>query len=207
MARISQAPPLDPIGFGAVEHSSDDVRGAVCGTALSRAQSGDRRAFAELVCVQQRSVYGLALRALGRRADAEDLVQEVFLELHLHLDRIESPAHLGFWLRRTTAHRAIDRLRQRRRRPEPENLETLEEAAHLGAASAPDEDPLLVRRLERLLAELPAVPRLVVILRYQADLDPLDIARTLGLRVNTVKSHLKRSLARLRAECGCEDIP
>jgi RNA polymerase sigma-70 factor (ECF subfamily) len=49
------------------------------------------------------------------------------------------------------------------------------------------------------VAELPAIPRLVVVLRYQEDLDPAEIARALDLSVNTVKSHLRRSLARLRA--------
>ena len=59
-------------------------------------------------------------------------------------------------------------------------------------------DPLLARRLAALLATLAPVPRLVLLLRFQEDLDPSDIARELGLPINTVKSHLKRSLERLR---------
>jgi RNA polymerase sigma-70 factor, ECF subfamily len=66
-------------------------------------------------------------------------------------------------------------------------------------------DPLLARRLERHLAALPAVARLVVILRFQEDLDPAEIAGVLDLSVNTVKSHLKRSLARLRADLSDRD--
>jgi RNA polymerase sigma-70 factor, ECF subfamily len=60
-------------------------------------------------------------------------------------------------------------------------------------------DPLLQRRLHEVIAHLPPVPRAVVLLRYQEDLDPTEIARTLGMPINSVKSHLKRSLAVLRA--------
>jgi RNA polymerase sigma-70 factor, ECF subfamily len=167
---------------------------------LVQAQAGDTRAFAQLVRAYQRSVYSVALRALGSPAEAEDLAQEVFLQLHLGLDRIESPDHLAHWLRRTVSHRAIDRLRQRRRSPEVEDIAALEPGPVVDATSAPDcQDPALARRLGRLVAELPAIPRLVVVLRYQEDLDPAEIARALELSVNTVKSHLRRSLARLRA--------
>jgi RNA polymerase sigma-70 factor (ECF subfamily) len=52
--------------------------------------------------------------------------------------------------------------------------------------------------LRELIGELPASARAVMLLRYQEDLDPLEIARTLDMPINTVKSHLKRSLAALR---------
>lgn len=167
---------------------------------LAQAQEGDTHAFAQLVRAYQRSVYSVALRALGSRTEAEDLAQEVFLQLHLGLNRIESPDHLAHWLRRTVSHRAIDRLRQRRRSPEAEDIAALDAAPAVDSTSAADrQDPVLARRLRRLVAELPAIPRLVVVLRYQEDLDPAEIARALDLSVNTVKSHLRRSLVRLRA--------
>ena len=53
--------------------------------------------------------------------------------------------------------------------------------------------------MTELVAELPPAARAVVVLRYQEDLDPVDIARTLEMSINTVKSHLKRSLTLLRA--------
>src|SRR5437016_8228723 len=113
---------------------------------------------------------------LADRGLAEDLSQEVFLQLHRNLRSIESTTHLRFWLRRVTAHRAIDRLRQRRR----VGFAPLEAAEQLPAALAAD-DPLLRRRLESLVLQLPPLPRAVVLLRYQEDLDPTDIARILSL--------------------------
>jgi RNA polymerase sigma-70 factor, ECF subfamily len=59
-------------------------------------------------------------------------------------------------------------------------------------------DPLLQRHLWRLLSNLSPPARAVLLLRYQEDLDPIDIARTLDMPINTVKSHLKRSLEILR---------
>jgi RNA polymerase sigma-70 factor, ECF subfamily len=163
------------------------------GELLARAMSGDAAAFGTLVRAHQRSVYSLALRMLNDRHQAEDLAQEVFLQLYRSLASVESEEHLGFWLRRVTMHRAIDRLRR-----EPKYLASPLADAELVAGETADADPLLERRLRALLEKLAPAARAVVVLRYQQDLDPVEIGRTLKMSVNTVKSHLKRSLAQLR---------
>jgi RNA polymerase sigma-70 factor, ECF subfamily len=162
------------------------------GDLLTQALAGERAAFAALVRQHQRSVYSLALRMLSDRHAAEDLAQEVFLQLYRSLSALSSEAHLGFWLRRVTMHRAIDRLRRAPR------LESRAEELAAVASETEPADPLLERRLRALVRELPAAARAVVLLRYQEDLDPVDIARTLRMPLNTVKSHLRRSLAQLR---------
>jgi RNA polymerase sigma-70 factor, ECF subfamily len=162
---------------------------------LSRAIAGESAAFTALVRTHERSVYSLALRMLSDRHKAQDLAQDVFLQLHRSLAAIESDAHLAFWLRKVTINRAIDRLR---REPKHETV-PLEENLNL-ASEARDRDPLLQRRLRELVGRLPLAPRGVVLLRYQEDLDPLEIARILDMSPNTVKSHLKRSLAILREQ-------
>lgn len=170
---------------------------------LARARAGDRAAFADLVRTHQRSVYSLAVRMLSDREAARDLAQEVFLQLHLKLSQIQSSAHLAFWLRKVVTHRAIDRLRER----SPVDLASMEEIDALSGEVklfADGEDPLLQRELRRLIREMPPAPRAVVLLRYQEDLDPIEIARTLDMPINTVKSHLKRSLALLRSRL---DVP
>lgn len=163
------------------------------GALLTRAIAGDTAAFGALVRLHQRPVYSLALRMLADRHRAEDLAQEVFLQLHGNLAAIESPDHLAFWLRRVTMHRAIDRLRREPRLV----LSPLADAERV-ASEAVEADPILERRLRGLLGELTPAARAVVLLRYQEDLDPVEIGRTLRMPVNTVKSHLKRSLALLR---------
>jgi len=168
---------------------------------LTQALAGERAAFAALVRQHQRSVYSLALRMLADRHAAEDLAQEVFLQLYRNLSAVSSEAHLGFWLRKVTMHRAIDRLRRTPR------LERVAEELPAAVSETEPADPLLERRLRALVRELPPAARAVVLLRYQEDLDPVEIARTLRMPLNTVKSHLRRSLAQLRERLdGTADV-
>jgi RNA polymerase sigma-70 factor (ECF subfamily) len=168
---------------------------------LALARKGDAQALTALVLAHQRSVYSLALRMLGTRDLAEDLAQDVFMQLNRNLKSIESRQHLAFWLRKVTAFRAIDQLRQRARLA----TTSFDEDMHLEGdthahiySDAGAGDPLLQRHLKLLLEELSPPARAVVLLRYQEDLDPVDIARTLEMPINTVKSHLKRSLEIMR---------
>jgi RNA polymerase sigma-70 factor (ECF subfamily) len=177
---------------------TDDGACSVCDS-LARARSGDPSAFTTLVRRHQRTVYSLALRMLADPHQAEDVAQEVFMRLHRKLALVQSDEHLVFWLRQVTTRLAIDRLRREpRHAPLP-----LEEDPGIVAAPA-ESDPLLQRQLRALIAQLPVAARAVVLLRYQEDLDPADIAQVLEMPVNTVKSHLKRSLASLREKLGAE---
>jgi len=149
--------------------------------------------FGELVRRHQSMVYSLAWRFLHDRGLAEEVAQEVFLSLHRNLRSIQSPEHAASWLRKVTAQRAIDEGRRRLRRPGIA-LELVAEPAATGSAR----DPMLAETLRRLVASLPEAPRMVMVLRYQEDLDPSEIAETLSMPLGTVKSHLQRSLALLR---------
>ena len=173
--------------------------GTTAGDRLERARDGDLAAFRELLRAHQGRVFSMALRFTGRRADAEELAQDVFLQLHGALAQIHSEAHLKHWLLRTVSHRCIDRLRSERRRPQLVPIEALADGAE-GSTSQALPDPLAGARLRRLLLELAPDARAVMLLRFQEDLDPADIAVVLSMSVNTVKSHLRRSLDWLRAQ-------
>jgi len=149
--------------------------------------------FASLVLQHQSMVYSIGWHFLRDRTLAEELGQEVFLSLHQHLDELESPEHVLFWLRKVTSNRALDMVRRRQRRP----VVSLEEAPEPVAVSKPG-DPLLGSMLRKLVAALPEKSRMIVILRYQEDLDVTEIAGILGIPVGTVKSQLQRALALLR---------
>ena len=160
---------------------------------LTLARNGDAAAFARLIRQHQSMVFSLALHALHSRAAAEDLAQEVFLDLYRHLTRIESAAHATSWLRRVTSHRCIDEIRRRRHRPEL----TVEVLPERGVAPATREF-FIEERLQSLVATLPPRARMVVVLRFQEELEPSEIAEALNMPVNTVKSHLRRSINVLR---------
>jgi RNA polymerase sigma-70 factor, ECF subfamily len=152
----------------------------------------DAAGFEELVRRHQRMVFSMALHFLRDHSAAEEVAQDVFLRLHRHLDSVGTAEGIVFWLRRVTSNRCIDYARQRRFRllsfdnvPEP-------------AVQAHASDPLLSRRLRRLVASLPRQSRMVVILRYQEDLMPEEIAKVLDAPVASVKSQLHRALRMLR---------
>jgi len=138
-------------------------------------------------------VFSVAYHFLRDRDTAEEIAQDVFLSLHRNLGGIQSAAHAGFWLRKVAVQRSIDASRKRMRRPQV----ALEDVAEPVARGVPS-DPMLGETLRRLIATLPETPRMVMILRYQEDLDPSDIANLMAIPVGTVKSHLQRSLALLR---------
>lgn len=146
-------------------------------------------------------VFSVALRFLRDRAAAEELAQDVFLQLFRRLDQMDSPAHAVWWLRRAICHRAIDELRKRKLRPRI----PLQSVAEPRDNSAPP-DIFLRQRLQELVDGLPEKARMVVVLRYQEDLDPLEIAEMLQMPVSTVKSHLHRSLALLRGRFEKQEV-
>ena len=160
---------------------------------LVRAANGDQGAFGDLVRMHQGMVFGLAYNFLRDRALAEELSQEVFLQLYRHLSQIESSAHLVFWLRRVASNRSIDYTRRNKR----ESQASVDELPEL-AADFRETDPMMSETLRRIVATLPEKPRMIVTLRYQEDLEPAEIAALLRMPVNTVKSHLRRSLQILR---------
>lgn len=161
--------------------------------ALARWMAGDTAAFAEIVREHQAMVYSLALHFLRDPATAEDVAQEVFLELYRNGPSLKSAAHVRLWLHRVACHRSIDRARRRRR----QTVLSLDDAPE-PATVAPPEDPLLRERLRRLVQSLPEKPRMALILRYQEGLTVREIAEAMGMPVNSAKSSLERALALLR---------
>jgi len=157
--------------------------------------AADLPGFEDLVRGHQSMVFSIAYHFLHDRALAEEVAQDVFLQLHRALPSLTSEAHVGAWLRRITSHRCIDYARRRRR---DLALDDIPEPASVPAPG----DPLMARHLRRMVSSLPPKARIVVVLRYQEEMELEEIARVLGWRLNTVKSQLHRSLTMLRSKLG-----
>jgi RNA polymerase sigma-70 factor, ECF subfamily len=140
-------------------------------------------------------VFSIAYRFLRDRAVAEELAQDVFLKLYRELPRLQSPDHIKFWLRKVITHRTMDYARSSYRRHEI----ALDEI-HEPTVSPSRRDPLLEASLRKLVASLPNEARMIVVLRYEEDMEPHEIAETLGVPVATVKSRLRRTLVLLRGK-------
>jgi RNA polymerase sigma-70 factor, ECF subfamily len=160
--------------------------------------------FRRLLETHQRMVFSLALRIAGDYGTAEEVAQDVFLQLFHAADTLKSEDHIRFWLRRVTVHRAADALRRRSRHPEIAAEEWIEGRHDFDSPSGgPTRMSVGVEaRLEELLQALPEPMRVAVVLRYQEEMLPEQIAVLLGQPLATVKSHLQRGLRLLRRKAA-----
>ena len=162
--------------------------------------------FEELVVVHQRLVYGLALRVVGDRGDAEEVAQDTFERAYHALagydaDRVAAMA-LRPWLARIALNLARNRLR--RRPPAARALEDGDGQPLAVAAPATAEPAAVAERQEdserwaELLATLPRGWREAVVLRHVEGLPYAEVAEVLGRPVGTVKTHVHRGIRQLR---------
>jgi RNA polymerase sigma-70 factor (ECF subfamily) len=164
---------------------------------VERAKQGDQQAFRQLVERHRDRAYGLALRILRSAADAEDAAQEALVRAWQALPGFRGESGFSTWLYRIVAHQSFDRLEQLKRRRERETaVEHVAELALPGANQA--DSGSLARRLERLMGALSPVQRAALTLYYWEDRSVEEVAETLGIPENTVKTHLSRARAELR---------
>ncbi len=138
-------------------------------------------------------VFSIAYHWLGSRALAEEIAQDVFLDLYRRQPELTSDAHEVNYLRRMTVHRLIDHSRKRGSVPLIP-LDAIEEPsmpAHMA-------DPFAEARLRRLMVELEPVNRMILILRFQEEMTIPEIAATLEIPLGTAKSKLQRTLQAMR---------
>jgi RNA polymerase sigma-70 factor (ECF subfamily) len=140
-------------------------------------------------------VFATAWRILGHAADTEDVVQEVFLQVH-QLQQTHPVRHWPGLLRRLAACRALDRLRQRRGTVSLDGLSLVGPGEGPEAAAAERE---LVERLRSAIAHLPEREAEVFCLRYFDDLSYHDIADSLHIRTGAVASALHKARLKLEA--------
>ena len=166
---------------------------------VARARAGDEEAFRRLVDRYRDRAYGLALRIVRSPSEAEEVAQDAFVRVWRALPGFRGESSFSTWLHRIVARRAFDRaatLKLRR------NRETVLEAAPEPGLDDAGTDAATFSRarlVERLMAGLSETQRAVVTLFYYEDRSVEDVAQILSMPVNTVKTHLSRARAALRA--------
>jgi RNA polymerase sigma-70 factor (ECF subfamily) len=174
-------------------HEVDDV--------VARAQRGDRAAFAELFRRHRGDVARLVFRMLGPSADSEDVVQEVFLQVHRSLAEFRGQAKFSTWLHRVTVNVVLMVRRAARSRPVFAGEAVADQEPDRGLL--PDEDAARRARIEafrRLLDRLPEKKRTVFVLHEIEGLAPVEIAEIVDAPVLTVRTRLfyaRRELAEM----------
>jgi len=167
---------------------------------VDRLRRGDPRAFEELVIAYQHRVFGVALRMLRNRSEAEEIAQEVFLRVHGAVEDFRGEAKLSTWLYAITSRLCLNRLAAGERRVARESHETLERLTADVDPAAQLERGELEAALQRAITELPEKRRIVVVLRDLEGLPYDEIAEVLDLPVNTVRSRLHRARLDLKAK-------
>jgi len=170
---------------------------------LARAQAGDHQAFAQLYSLHKRRIYSLCLRMVGNVAEAEDLTQEAFLQLHRKIATFRGDSAFSTWLHRLAINVVLMQLRKKGL-----SLISLDEAMD----PAPDEGPSrsfgapditltgAIDRLalERAVADLPAGYRLIFILHDVEGFEHNEIASMLDCSIGNSKSQLHKARLKLR---------
>lgn len=175
---------------------------------LQEAAGGDPAAFDLLVGRWKNRVFRLALRFFRRPEDAEDVVQEVFLKVYRTAAKYRSGAPFEHWLLRIATNACVDRLRERRRRPEqvlssftPDAGAWLDRA--LGGAALEAHQSEAARSLAHgLLAALPPRDRMVLVLMDLEGLSARETAAATGSTRAAVKVRALRARRALRRLAG-----
>ncbi len=178
---------------------------------IARLVARDERAFNELVKAYERRVFALVLRMIGNRAEAEDLAQEVFVQVFKAIGSFRGDSKLSTWIYRIAVNLCKNRSKYLRVRHagEEEELEAVAERVPLGEArranvgqvERPDEmiaGKQVERIVQRAILELEADFRECLVLRDVEELSYEEIGEITGLPPGTVKSRIHRARAMLR---------
>jgi RNA polymerase sigma-70 factor, ECF subfamily len=170
---------------------------------VERCRSGDLAAFEEIYRAHSPRLYSLVLRMLGNTADAEDLLQEVFLSAHRKLDGFRGDAALGTWLYRLATNQCLDYLRSRAARTS-QLTDTIEDEVGLSDVGSRGiaERTVAKMDLERALAQLPEGARAAFVLHDVQGLEHREVAEVLGVAEGTSKSQVHKARLKLRGLLG-----
>ena len=166
---------------------------------VEQAKAGDREAFEGLMRAYSGFVYSLALRMLGRQADAEDVYQETFMRAWNHLPSFRTGGNFTYWVKRIAINLCLDRLKRSERRYAQVDSRRVEEieSAETGDQGAQQREHREL--VNRLLGQLPSRQRAAVVLFYLEEKSVEEEARLLKRRPATVRVWLFRAREKMKA--------
>ncbi len=165
-----------------------------------RSAAGDAASFEELYTRHHRRVYGLCLRMMQNVAEAEDLTQEVFVQLFRKIGMFRGDSAFTTWLHRLTVNQVLMHFRRKKNARAEQTAEDGEPPVQIVAGTEdPNKMPVVDRiALDRAIAKLPVGYRTVFVLHDVEGFEHDEIARRLGIAVGTSKSQLHKARMKLR---------
>jgi RNA polymerase sigma-70 factor, ECF subfamily len=170
---------------------------------VERCRQGDLSAFETIYRTHSGRLYSVACRMLGNPADAEDLLQDIFLVAHRKLDSFRGESALGTWLYRLATNLCLDYLRSRAAKS-GQLTDALDDEPALADAGSRRlaEQTVTKMDLERALAQLPEGCRSAFVLHDVEGLEHREVAEVLGIAEGTSKSQVHKARLRLRGILG-----
>ena len=175
---------------------------------MLRVKQGDGAAFAQLVDKYKQPVMNLAYRMLRDLSEAEDLAQNVFLQVHKSAHRYEVSSKFSTWLFTIARNLSLNEIRRRSRHPaepldapHPEQEDQPLRQFEDQKTFSPPQSLLhgeLEQKIEQALTDLPENQRTAIVLCRQDDLSYEDIARVLGCSLSATKSLIHRGRETLK---------
>lgn len=170
---------------------------------VERCRRGDLAAFEQIYRAHSGRLYSVAYRMVGNAADAEDLLQDIFLAAHRKLDSFRGDSALGTWLYRLATNLCLDHLRSRGTRSSALTDPLDEEIGLADVRSRGLAERTVTRMdLERALARLPEGCRAAFVLHDIEGLEHREVADALGIAEGTSKSQVHKARLRLRTLLG-----
>ena len=165
-----------------------------------RCRAGDADAFEELYRQHSRRLFGLVFRMTGSAEDAEDLLQEVFLQVHRKLSGFRGESTLGTWLYRLAMNHCLDHLRGKQAKMSRATDSLDREEAPEPTAHEPIVPSAISRMdLERAIATLPEGCKAAFLLHDVEGFEHNEVAEILGVSEGTSKSQVHKARLKLRA--------
>ncbi len=166
---------------------------------VERCRAGDEAAFEELYHQHASRVFNLARRMTGSPEQAEDLLQEAFLQAYRKIGAFRGDSSISTWLYRVATNICLDYLRSREGQM-ARRSDFLDEHVSAEPAAAPDGLGVVGRMdLERAIAQLPPAARAAFLLHDVEGFEHREIATILGISDGTSKSQVHKARLRLRA--------
>ncbi|WP_248926770.1 RNA polymerase sigma factor [Paenibacillus hamazuiensis] len=163
---------------------------------IKAAQAGDRDALITLLREIETHVYRTAYYILGNEQDAMDAAQEALIRIYTKINSYEEKAQFKTWVQRIVTNLCIDKFR----RSKPTVSIEQHEMTFVSEKSVEDEviSAYIAQDIKEAIGKLPEHHRSVVVLRYLQDFSYNEIAESLDLPLNTVKSYLFRARQQLQ---------
>ena len=188
-SKLTVHPPAQPV----TQARAEDM------ALVERCRKGDLAAFEEIYRAHSGKLFSLACRMVGNPADAEDLLQEIFLSAHRKLEGFRGESALGTWLYRMATNQCLDYLRSKAARNE-QLTGALDDELGLadGGSRKLAERTVAKMDLERAVAKLPEGARAAFVLHDVEGLEHREVAEVLGVAEGTSKSQVHKARLRLR---------